>query len=119
MAQGLTGSARASPGPKPWLCLNPGCAAVPRTRRTNYAGSADPATWGNFSPVVSAQVAALMAQLAANAQPGTSKQTRPVQQLSAGQMVGYLNTSLGLYLNNSLPYMGGMAARGLNLPRRP
>ncbi|PNH12260.1 hypothetical protein TSOC_000860 [Tetrabaena socialis] len=87
--------------------------------RTNMAARADPATWGNFSAALNASLAADLSYIALAQAPGSSRATRPIQHMEQGELLDFLNRTVETYTNNSLPYMGGMLARGQVLPRRP
>eukprot|EP00198_Chlamydomonas_reinhardtii_P006440 XP_001695776.1 sodium/phosphate symporter [Chlamydomonas reinhardtii] len=85
--------------------------------RTNQAGVSDPATWGTYSAALQAKLQSNAAFLKDVNTPGTKSNTRPVQHLDADTMTAFLNSTVTTYLNNSLPYIGGMPAKGLVLPR--
>ncbi|GLC40487.1 hypothetical protein PLESTM_001079900 [Pleodorina starrii] len=87
--------------------------------RTNFAAQADPATWGSFSAALNGTIAAGMAAVQLYGQGGSSSASRPVQYIDPSVLLGLVNSTISSYYNNSVPYIGGMGAQGLVLPRRP
>ncbi|KAG2427857.1 hypothetical protein HXX76_012177 [Chlamydomonas incerta] len=85
--------------------------------RTNTAALLDPATWGNYSADLAADIAAELAEMQVWMQQGNSTNTRPVQHMDATELTEYLSDTVQTYVNNSLPYIGGMSAKGIVLPR--
>ncbi len=87
--------------------------------RTNTAALSDPATWGNHSAALQAQLETDLAWLQLAATPGSYNATRPLQHVATAFLVDLLARTVDTYANNSVPYIGGMQAQGLVLPRRP
>ncbi|GIL86085.1 hypothetical protein Vretimale_13891 [Volvox reticuliferus] len=88
--------------------------------RTNYATLSDSRTWGNFSAALNATMATGIQSLRMYSQAAnTATGTRPVQYINPGPLLDLVNTTMSAYYNNSLPYIGGMAGKGISLPRRP
>ncbi|GLC54682.1 hypothetical protein PLESTB_000895000 [Pleodorina starrii] len=87
--------------------------------RTNTAALYDPLAWGNYSAPLQSALEADMASLQLAMSQGSGDATRPVQNLPAALVLEWVGRAVESYLNNSLPYMGGMPARGQALPRWP
>ncbi|EFJ45522.1 hypothetical protein VOLCADRAFT_105976 [Volvox carteri f. nagariensis] len=87
--------------------------------KTNAAAVLDSATWGNYSASLQSQLHADLATLQQIAAEGSDVATRPVQHMAASYVVDFISRTVEMYVNNSLPYIGGMQAAGQVLPRRP
>ncbi|GIL54049.1 hypothetical protein Vafri_9601, partial [Volvox africanus] len=88
--------------------------------RTNYAALSDSRTWGNFSAALNATIATGIQSLQVYGQDAsTATGTRPVQHIDPKPFLEMLDATMSAYYNNTVPYIGGMASKGIALPRRP
>ncbi|GLI68407.1 hypothetical protein VaNZ11_012794, partial [Volvox africanus] len=82
--------------------------------RTNYAALSDPRTWGNFSAALNATVTTGIQSLQMYGQDAsTANGTRPVQHIDPSPFLELLETTMSVYYNNTLPYIGGMTSKGI------